>query len=356
MSKYGSGSVDVDAIHILQESTFEMNYDVKGCIALEMSAIHNEFIYYEQILEYAAKMKRMDDCPTLYVAKPRNDIYELTKEGVEFRSMVNLAMQVNKHQIFYAIFPEIKCICDFLVKYDIWNMILDGGTNLLVQADLRKKYKALLSKLKSHRLMVKTYAFIKGAEKNAASLRKYVNALFKRYARLLVIRVDLSYLKEFRDNISVEEVFTHRKILFEDLRKGVLAKSWAGSASRLEYGPETGFHWHLVVFLNGAVVHSDSFYGLQIIGEWSRVTANRGRGFNCNQKAGAGGYRFCGIGMVDHADEEKRANLNKALAYLTKSERLVKLRLKNRRTFFRGILPKNRSNRGRPRVKGLSHI
>lgn len=356
MSKYGGGSVDVDAIHILQESTFEMNYDDKGSVTLGMGVIYNEIHSYEKILRYIDKMKMMDDCPHLFVAKSRNGIHAPTKEGIEFQTVVNLAIQVNKHREYYTLYPEISCFSDFVVKHGIWDLISDGCVSLDVQAKLRQQYKKLLYALKSYKLMAKTYAFMKGPKKNAKSLRGYVNALFKRHARLDVIRVDVSYLEEFRDKISVEEVFTHRKVLFDDLRKGVLAKSWVGFACRLEYGPDTGWHWHLVVFLNGAVVHSDTFYGFQIIGEWNRVTANRGRGFNCNMKAGAGGYRFCGIGKVDHFDIEKRAYLNKALAYLTKSDRLAKLRVKNRRTFLRGIMPKNNSKRGRPRVKGLQHI
>lgn len=59
--------------------------------------------------------------------------------------------------------------------------------------------------------------------------------------------------------------------------------------------------------MNGAHVQRDVYYADAIIKEWLRITGNRGRGHNCNQKKAE--YRECGIGMVGHADKTKRCYL-----------------------------------------------
>ncbi|MCZ4335714.1 hypothetical protein O4H51_23025, partial [Aeromonas hydrophila] len=107
----------------------------------------------------------------------------------------------------------------------------------------------------------------------------------------------------------------------------------------------------LLVFKNGADFRSDVFHAGLILDEWQRITGDRGRGFNCNMKAKDSEYRFCGIGVVNHDDKEKRQYLHKAVAYLTKSDLVAKLTLEKRRTFFKGTLPKKVTARGRPRVK-----
>ncbi|MFQ1818931.1 inovirus-type Gp2 protein [Aeromonas veronii] len=189
--------------------------------------------------------------------------------------------------------------------------------------------------------------------RNTVSLQRYVNGLFQRYSRLLVLRVDLSYKREHRDSLSLDEIIKHKDALLKNRRKGALAANWVGYACRLEFAPETGYHFHLVVFLNGANFRSDVCHAGFIIEEWKYITGGRGRGFNCNMKAKANEYRFCGIGVVNHHDKEKRQYLHKALAYLTKSDRVAKLKLDGRRTFFKGTLPKKVTARGRPRTKTI---
>ncbi|MGL6010426.1 MAG: hypothetical protein ACRC0J_02780, partial [Shewanella oncorhynchi] len=166
---------------------------------------------------------------------------------------------------------------------------------------------------------------------------------------LLVLRVDLYYKTEYLDELTLDDVIKHKEALFKNRRKGALVANWVGYVCRLEFASQTGLHFHLAVFMNGAHFQRDIYYADAIIKEWLRITGNRGRGHNCNQKKAE--YLECGIGMVGHADKTKRGYLQKALAYLTKSEPAARLRLKERRTFFKGSVPKCATARGRPRLK-----
>ena len=349
MPKYVRNSIDIDAIPIQREprKALRMNNAIPITRALREMLVQS--IHYQALFKFIDKLEQMDAHPALFSAEILGWIYPLTKEGRELSDIVTLAMQVYKHQEFFNLHPKLACLCNFVVKHQLHEMIMDGGTSQDAQVNLKFRYQQLISELKSEAMQGKCHTFMKGAQKNTASLHRYVNRLFGRYARLLVLRVDLYYKTEFLDALSIEEIIKHKKALFKTRRKGALAANWVGYACRLEFAPLTGFHFHLAVFMNGAHVQRDVYYADAIIKEWLRITGNRGRGHNCNQKKAE--YRECGIGMVGHADKTKRCYLQKALAYLTKSESAARLKLKKHRTFFKGNLPKHDTARGRPRVK-----
>ena len=354
MSKYGRGCIDIDAIKILQESNLEVGTDTDGSPTVGLFQIHNEVGYYRELLSYTAKLEQMNYPPIIFDVVIKNGFpCALTKEGKKFTTIVNNATLVFKHQNYYRLHPKLACLCNFIVKHGLHKMLELGRISCEVRAMLTEKLKVLLDELKSSELMHQVYTFMKGARKNTVSLQRYVNGLFQRYSRLLVLRVDLSYKREHRDSLSLDEIIKHKDALLKNRRKGALAANWVGYACRLEFAPETGYHFHLVVFLNGANFRSDVCHAGFIIEEWKYITGGRGRGFNCNMKAKANEYRFCGIGVVNHHDKEKRQYLHKALAYLTKSDRVAKLKLDGRRTFFKGTLPKKVTARGRPRTKTI---
>jgi len=319
MPKYVRNSIDIDAIPIQREprKALRMNNAIPITRALREMLVQS--VHYKALFKFIDKLEQMDAHPALFSAEILGWIYPLTN-----------AMQVYKHQEFFNLHPKLACLCNFVVKHQLHEMIMDGGTSQDAQVNLKFRYQQLISELKSEAMQGKCHTFMKGAQKNTASLHRYVNRLFGRYARLLVLRVDLYYKTEFLDALSIEEIIKHKKALFKTRRKGALAANWVGYACRLEFAPLTGFHFHLAVFMNGAHVQRDVYYADAIIKEWLRITGNRGRGHNCNQKKAE--YRECGIG-------------------LTKSESAARLKLKKHRTFFKGNLPKHDTARGRPRVK-----
>lgn len=196
-------------------------------------------------------------------------------------------------------------------------------------------------------------SYARNSSKNQASLNRYINGLFNYRSRLLVVRVDLEYCREYslerKENITYEETDAHRKALLWDLKKHLFKDSILGYAWKLEYGLMNSFHYHFLLFFDAAKVRRDVSIA-RVIGEhWkNKITEGKGRYWNCN--ANKSQYRCCALGEVSHSDASKRKCLLMAASYLVKADYFVRSAMPpNRRSFGKGVLPKNTSRRGRPR-------
>lgn len=214
------------------------------------------------------------------------------------------------------------------------------------------------------------------AGRRTKTFRSYIDDLFKCYSRLLVVRIDLGYLKGLAlkpvfappscasmglqgtigptdDLLAYATLRQHRQDLFDFLRS-TFGKHLCGYIWKLEYGFEKGYHYHLMLFFNGAHLCRDVNLG-RIIGEhWNQViTAGQGNYFNCNAQKER--YDGCGIGMVSHREMDKRQHLQVAAAYLGKHDGLVRQDLAPfQRTMGTGRSPmiglaSQAPRRGRPR-------
>lgn len=210
-----------------------------------------------------------------------------------------------------------------------------------------RQFRAVL-KTGPHKLKLRKYQ--KAAKKNLCSALRYIDSLFAQYARLLVIRVDLSYRNEAKASISAELARHHRERFFKNLQAHRLFRACIGYIWKLEYGRYKGFHYHLLVFYDGARVRQDITLA-QLLGEYWRdaITGGAGNYYNCN--AYKERYRIPGIGMLHHTDTAKREGLNIAINYLCKVDTFARLAQPGReRTFGRGeIVPLTDIRRGRPR-------
>jgi hypothetical protein len=188
--------------------------------------------------------------------------------------------------------------------------------------------------------------------KNYASLVKYIKALFQRYARLLVLRIDLAYGEgHFVDYSEAKNDLRH---FLNNWRSNALFDDLVGYAWKLEFTPKTGFHYHFLFFSDGSKAQKDILIA-QGIGEYWNTTITRGRGryYNCNAYKERYGEK-CGIGMINYHDAKSRENLLQYVApYLTKPDHYARIIVpKPDRTFGRGEMPKPRADkRGRPRRK-----
>jgi hypothetical protein len=235
------------------------------------------------------------------------------------------------HQILSWPFAEVRAddVAAALVKH------LNG---CLEQIRKEVKSKQFLSRLNSYQ---------RSSNKNHKELTEYVDALFESYSRLLVLRVDLSYSKE-NSKITQEQATRDRARLFENARSNKMFDDMVGCIWKLEHGPEKGFHYHVMMFFNGAKVREDITKAIQVGEYWTNVvTKGRGLYYNCN--AAKLRYKSCGIGMVDHRDTQLREGLKKAVIYLTKTDLYMRLQ-----TIGRGMgkmnRPPPRDPRGRPRT------
>jgi hypothetical protein len=202
--------------------------------------------------------------------------------------------------------------------------------------------------------------FTRLSNKNFRELRNYINALFEQHSRLLVLRIDFGYLKEYgkrRATASVVEYGTVKKdwqSLLLYLRRKLPHDCLLGFAWKLEYGLEKSFHYHVLLMLDGSKVREDVTIARLIGDHWNEtITKGKGLYYNCN--AFKEGYKFCGIGMINHSDMALREGLEKAALYLTKPDYYIKLIAPDDgRTFGKGNMPKPRTgSRGRPRTKSV---
>lgn len=201
--------------------------------------------------------------------------------------------------------------------------------------------------VKTKSFLAKLNSYQRSSNKNYKELTEYVDALFERYSRLLVLRVDLSYSKE-NSTTTQDQAKRDRERLFGNARSNRLFGDMVGHIWKLEHGPEKGFHYHMMFFFDGSKVREDITLSKRIGEYWTDVvTKGRGLYYNCN--AGKFVYKSCGIGMIEHADAKLRAGLCRAVFYLTKTDLYMKLKTEGR-GMGKGFYPVRKDSRGRPRA------
>lgn len=232
----------------------------------------------------------------------------------------------------------------------------------------------------------------RNADENAKRLTVYINALHDRYARLMVIRLDLMYRKaachdlaqamqwdelvqgrNFRERAAMSldepldddgddlprvDIFTVTEDWrhFKDNMRGKpsLFRHMVGYVCSIEFSSTGGHHLHVALIFDGSHVKQHEWLG-DLIGQyWVEVTGGRGYHHNCNR----GSYKYPGTGLIDHHDAEKRRNLMRALMYLAKKDQFVRVKASPKsKTFMTGHLPEPPTGRtGRPRTKGLPEL
>lgn len=192
----------------------------------------------------------------------------------------------------------------------------------------------------------------RGPDKNYKGLVEYINELFERYSKLLVIRIDLHYGADICHAVTYQKAQEDRERFFNNMRSNALFDHLISCTWRLEFGLIKGFHYHMLLFFNGSEVCRDVFKA-QKIGEYWRDVITKGQGtyYNCNAEQEEYG-EHCGIGMVTYKDAPKRANLlNKVCRYFIKPDYYIRVIEPNvGRTFGRGEMPEPKiDQRGRPR-------
>ena len=194
----------------------------------------------------------------------------------------------------------------------------------------------------------------RAAKKNHEGMMRYIDSLFEHYSRLAVIRLDLYEDGPIMSQSDIQKKYWQAKYdlkhLLNNARMYSLFDAVVGYIWSLEYGPERGFHYHLVLFFDGSQVRNDVYLAREIGEYWIYITKSRGDYWNCN--ANKEDYRRLGIGMIHFSDVEKINCLKQAAAYLVKVDYYVRmLTLDNGRTFGRGeVLPPRTSTAGRPRA------
>lgn len=164
-----------------------------------------------------------------------------------------------------------------------------------------------------------------GSLSNYLDLVELINRLFERHSRLLVVRVDLKYRREFASMIPLETVQHHRDVFFHDYRHvGSVFEHLLGYVWGLEYGEDadSGFHLHCIFFYNGDERREDISIGMAIDELWQHVTFDMGLVHVSNLDKERLARNGClGIGMIHRSDELLRYNLvSRVAAYVAKGD------------------------------------
>lgn len=187
-------------------------------------------------------------------------------------------------------------------------------------------------------------------QNNLMACSDYVNGLFDRWSRLVVIRIDLGYRKEL--TVEFDELEADLKRLHTNRRHNDTFRSLCGYIIKIEYGIEKQLHIHAFLFFNGhkRQGNKDSYIAETIGKYWVDViTSGRGSYWNCNDQKHK--YKYVGIGLVEVGDSDKRQNLLRAVSYLCKKRtQVIKPRADLQTKLLRkGQLSKLATKLGRPR-------
>jgi hypothetical protein len=229
-----------------------------------------------------------------------------------------------------------------------------------------ERYNTLLALIRSKASTIKKYKKAKQYVSNYdmrmfKRLQKYINNLFLRYPKLLIIRLDLEYREDHAEFVTLAQARQDISRFISHRRWNKLFAHNVGFIIAREHGENgCGFHFHCILFFNGHKRHQDINIA-RAIGEqyWEgyitrlacegQTSDTRGRYFNCNAKQDD--YRYLGVGLISHADEVKRSNLSYALIYLTKDDQgLEGVAPRKTKTLTRGLLPRlSKAKNGRKR-------
>jgi hypothetical protein len=193
-------------------------------------------------------------------------------------------------------------------------------------------------------------------KKGFNSSRDYVNALFERHGRILVLRVDLSFSSKEphkKHVVDLEEAQSYFSRFLNNRRSKALYRNSIGYIWRLEYGEKKGFHYHFFFFFNGSKSRKDEFLASRIGKHWEEITGGLGIYHNCN--AHKQRYKNLAIGMISRDDIDQRKTIVNVLAYMHKEEQMLREKLSRKtRNWGKGNAPKVNDGRvGRPRGSNI---
>lgn len=172
-------------------------------------------------------------------------------------------------------------------------------------------------------------------------LDSYTRSVLNKYARTLVLRVDLGYRKDHM--VPVLEVYAHVDRLLELIGKRYgIFQDLTGYAIGMEQGEDKGYHLHMAALFPGHLHQRDGFLAQQLGFMWIDITGGIGTYHSCNAQKDQFELRGRrGVGMIHRQDEHGCSNVVQALGYLAdieKENQFLRMKPRGRRTYFTGNL------------------
>ena len=209
-----------------------------------------------------------------------------------------------------------------------------------------KEISNLQTQLRNHRSLhlAEIRLFRQQEKDNQDSFLEYVQRILNDHYKVLVVRVDLGYLKASMSNITVQDFYSHIESLRNLLKdKNGCFKHLLGYGLALEQGTTKGYHAHLMLIYNGSERCQDWYLANEVIQKWQEITQGLGYGLNNNTPEKKKQYAdrgLLGIGMIHRNQPLEMQNALNVASYLTQPEKFMQRMLikpLGKRTFFKGI-------------------
>ena len=165
---------------------------------------------------------------------------------------------------------------------------------------------------------------------NTERLNNRLGELLKNYTALLVVRVDLAYVK----TVDIEEVDNDLEKLRKRISRSVYGDDLLLLVWALEQGESKGYHCHVALIFDERK-RTSGWSIAKAIGElWEKVTQDGGSYFNCHNPSYLKQYQkqdIVGIGII-YSNVSYQANkMRSTLCYLARPEKRQYLRVKSSR-------------------------
>lgn len=227
------------------------------------------------------------------------------------------------------------------------NTVFQLGNNRIVADifnELVEEIRALAKILKTRKIR---QAGVTSARLAFVSLEAYVDALFKRQSKLVVLRLDLIAGHSIRGESSEEEANAQVKNFLNNRRgKRAIFGDQLGYIWKLDWDEKRGYFYHFIFLFADSGKYSDEVL-LTLIGEYwcagklkssdkpMDVAPSYLLPANCLNK-----YRSCGSGLVKRNDH-KRQELLDAIGFLATKDLFLTVKYGNdSRLIHRGEMPK----------------
>lgn len=223
---------------------------------------------------------------------------------------------------YNAAFVELKSQID-LMRYDPFSNPNADNYDFVLQLSL-EQLKDFEQQIKKHKRRIndELHQFFLQEENNTESLKNYVNDLFRHYAKLLIVRVDLAYLNDSKSQINIEQFYQH----FEKIRnrlsnKDTCFENLHGYAWAIEQGKDRGYHAHLLLIYDGTKHRKGSYLAQEVGEKWVNITLGKGSYFNPHNKQYIHQLKskgcLIGLGTVSRSIEGDWERLLSVVPYLT---------------------------------------
>lgn len=160
------------------------------------------------------------------------------------------------------------------------------------------------------------------AQKNYNSVMAYLDRLRSKYSRLLMVRLDVFYKREFANSKSLLDLQSERRAFFDRYERKRAFRHLVGYVWCFEQGEKKGLHCHLLLIFDGRQRFQDEWIGKELGEHWVEVTRGQGWYYNANHKDSkkdlaawqAKGQAYSRLIRQSRGEQEAESLVNKTLS------------------------------------------